>query len=114
MTETANWIEAFRTQKKEDVYVLTVTITDEDKKEEVIKEVVDCPKGEVGAWYGNNLLFRLANEKLKDTELETIEWEDRLILNRTSDKDYSYMKMKGLKKRVLAEIKYYQELPKEY
>lgn len=111
MSETKNWMDSFRTQKKENVYVLTVTISEEDKKKQVVKEVVDCLKGEVGARYANNLLFRLANETLKGTEFETAAWEDRMAFSRESDKDYAYIKMKGLKKRAIAEMKWYRKLP---
>ncbi|MCM1044219.1 MAG: hypothetical protein NC417_01805 [Candidatus Gastranaerophilales bacterium] len=114
MSETENWMDSFRTQKRENVYVLTVTIIEQNKKEQIVKEVVDCPRGEAGAWYAGNLLFRLANEKLRGTEFETIAWEDSRMFDHESDKDYAYVKMKGLQKRVIAEMKWYQELPKEY
>lgn len=111
MAEIKNWMDAFRTQRRENVYVLKVTITEENRRVQIVKEIVDCPKGEVGSWYANNLLFRLANEILKGTELETAAWEDKLAFYSESDKDYAYTKMKGLCKRAVAEMKWYQELP---
>lgn len=113
MTEMENWMDSFRTQERENVYVLTVTMIEEENKVQAVKEVVDCPEGEVGAWYANNLLFRLANETLKGTEFERVLWKERRALTRESDKDYAYIKTIGARKRVTAEMKWYQQLPEE-
>lgn len=113
MTEMENWMDSFRTQERENVYVLTVTVIEEEKKVQTVKEVVDCPRGEVGAWYANNLLFRLANETIKGTEFEKVLWKEHWAMTRVSDKDYAYIKTIGGRKRVTAEMKWYQQLPEE-
>lgn len=113
MFETENWMDSFRTQKRENVYVLTVEIIEEENGKQVVKEVVDCPEGEVGAWYANNLLFRLANEALRGTEFERILWKERRAMNRASSKDYAYTKTAALRKHVIADMKWYQQLPEE-
>lgn len=113
MFETENWMDTFRTQKRENVYVLTVKITEKENVKQVVKEVVDCPAGEVGAWYANNLLFRLANEALRGTEFERILWRERRVIKRASSKDYAYEKKADAGKYVIADMKWYQQLPEE-
>lgn len=130
MLKKENWMDSFRTQSRENVYVLKVSIIKEKREEKNIREVVDCPKGEVGAWYANNLLCRLANEALMGTELEKISWRERRYVDvsaesdedfaclrmesrRNSDKDYAYMKSKDQRNYAIAEMKWYQQLPEE-
>lgn len=129
MSKTENWMESFRTQSKGNVYVLKVSIFEEKKEIKNIREVVDCPKGEVGVWYANNLLCRLANEALIGMEYDKILWREcpdmvywnsdkdyrylKAGLQCNSDKDYAYMKSKDRRNYVVAEMKWYRELPEE-
>lgn len=129
MPKNKNWIDSFRTKCRENVYVLKVSIIEEKKEVKNIREVVDCPKGEVGVWYANNLLCRLANEALTGMEYDKILWRecpDRVFWNSDeeykylkpkyrpdSDKDYAYMKSKDRRNYVVAEMKWYQQLPEE-
>lgn len=129
MRGNKNWMDSFRTQSRENVYVLKVIIMEEEKEIKNIREVVDCPKGEAGVWYANNLLCRLANEALKGMGFDEISWrefpdtlydfKDRdyayLITEEQldPDKDYAYMKSKDKRNFVLAEMKWYQQLSEE-
>lgn len=113
MSKIENWIDSFRTQNRENVYVLTVSIIQEEKEVKTIREVVDCLKGEVGMCYANNLLCRLSNEVLKDTEFEKLPWREHRKMPHESDKDYAYIKTKDRQNYAMAEMKWYQQLPEE-
>lgn len=106
-------MDSFRTKNRENVYVLEVRIIEEGKEVKNIREVVDCPKGEVGVWYVNNLLCRFANEALKGTEIEKFSWREYHRSSRESDKDYAYTKAKDVQNYVIAGMKWHQQLPEE-
>lgn len=113
MTNNENWMDAFRTKNRENVYVLKVTLIEDGKEVKNISEVVDCPKGEVGVWYANNLLCRLANEILRGTKIEKCQWGQYHSISHEADTDYIYKKIKDSQNEAMAEMKWYEQLPEE-
>lgn len=114
MTKKENWIESFRTQSRENVYVLTLRVVVKGTTIVDVREVVDGLKGEVGVRYANNLLCRLANERLKDTDLEKVFWREHRGLGPKPDLDFSYVKIKNEENYAKAGMKWYQQLPEKF
>lgn len=92
MVKYNNWFEPFRSQKKENVYILTVSITEEHEEIQKVQEVIDCLDGELGIRYAHNLLCRLADEILAGTEYEETAWEISHGIRRGTDRSYEYIK----------------------
>lgn len=76
MLEDKEFRERFGTEKRQQVYQLSLTSESKEKKEVVAVEYVDAYPGEVGLWYAQKLLFRWANSLLKDTDYKDKVWED--------------------------------------
>ncbi len=103
--QNENWMAAFRARNLGDVYNLQVSVVENDKTVKHIKELVDCPKGEVGTWYAHNLLCRLANEAIKGTKLEAYPWREvRRMGVAGAGKNYLYRKVKDSENYVKAEM----------
>ena len=79
MVRERTGVEQFRTTRKENVFVLTVTIIKDGAVEKECREVVDAYRGELGDRYAENMLFRMANHILAGTVYEKKPWEiDRI------------------------------------
>lgn len=104
MSENNNWFEQFRSQSRENIYVLKVRAFEEDNEIRNKTEIIDCPKGEAGVLYANNLLCRFANEILMDTDLEGIPWEIYRRKMYDTEKNFKYIKRKGNKDYAVAEL----------
>lgn len=114
MSKKENWIDSFRTQSRENVYVLTVSVVVKEKEIVSVREIVDGLKGDVGVCYANNLLCRLANEHIKGTDFEKILWREYRTMKPETDKDFAYIKTKDQQNHVVAGMKWYQQLPEDY
>ena len=110
MSENNKWLEQFRSQSRENIYVIKVSVFEEDNEIRNEMEIIDCPKGEAGALYANNLLCRFANEILLDTDLEAIPWEICRRKIYSAERNFKYIKRKGNKDYAIAELIWLDEL----
>lgn len=106
MAKKESWMDSFRAKNGGDVYVLQVSIVEKGKEVKNIREVVDCPRGEVGVWYAGNLLCRLANEAVRGTKMETYPWRESRRLSGGASKYYQYRKLKDSDNYAKAEMEW--------
>ena len=111
MADNNNWIEPFRTQSRLNVYVLTVSIVECGIDMLEVREVIDCPKGELGVRYAHNILSRLSNEILMGTDFEKMPWERFNEPFPNSIWDFQYVKWQDDKNRVKASMEWFEKMP---
>lgn len=84
----------FRAKENRNIYQLTITLVNKDRKIVEIKENIDAYSGEVGKRYAKNLLFRMGNDVVKGTEFENIPWEEMEKSDIPREKEFGFIKSK--------------------
>lgn len=113
MLKDRKFFDPFRTEKRRNVFVLTVSIVRNTKKADVQMEIIDGYHGEVGYRYAQKLLFRMANHVLAGTEFENLPWEEFRDKRLIPGKEFGYIKSMEQGKYVLAAAKWHAEVKKE-
>lgn len=113
MVYNNNWIEPFRSQSRLNVCVLTVRIVECGIDMLKVREVIDCPKGELGVRYAHNILSRLSNEILAGTDFEEMPWERINEMFPNSIWDFKYIKRQDDKNRAVAQMEWFEKLPED-
>lgn len=93
MVKEKDFMQPFLAKENREVYELTVTMMQNNRKAAEITKVVDAYPGEIGKRYANNLLLRMGNSVAFGTELEKVPWEEsksRETWERSED--FAYMK----------------------
>ena len=67
--------ERFGTEKRHQVYQLSLTSSSKESQKVLAVEYIDGYPGEVGLLYAQKLLFRWANALLMDTDYKDKAWE---------------------------------------